>query len=113
MADILRASDVFVLSSRWEGNPMSVMEAMAAGLPVVSTGVGGVPELVQHGATGLLVPAGDAHALAEAMVQIGRKATLRAAMGEVARQTALERFDVRAMSGAYANLYTRLLRSHY
>jgi glycosyltransferase involved in cell wall biosynthesis len=60
VADILRASDVFVLSSRWEGNPLSVMEAMAAGLPVVSTGVGGVPELVREGETGLLVPSEDA-----------------------------------------------------
>jgi glycosyltransferase involved in cell wall biosynthesis len=50
--DILRASDVFVLSSDYEGNPLSVLEAMAAGLPVISTAVGGVPELVQHGATG-------------------------------------------------------------
>jgi glycosyltransferase involved in cell wall biosynthesis len=60
VADILRASDVFVLSSRWEGNPLSVLEAMAAGLPVVSTAVGGVPELVQEGVTGLLVPPNDA-----------------------------------------------------
>jgi glycosyltransferase involved in cell wall biosynthesis len=110
--DILRASDVFVLSSDYEGNPLSVLEAMAAGLPVVSTAVGGVPELVQHGATGLLVPAGDARALAEAITQLGRDADQRAAMGHAARQTALERFDVRAMSRAYAALYqqtTRLL----
>jgi glycosyltransferase involved in cell wall biosynthesis len=73
VADILRASDVFVLSSRWEGNPMSVMEAMAAGLPVVSTAVGGVPELVQEGATGLLVPPEDAGALAQCTAGVGRR----------------------------------------
>jgi glycosyltransferase involved in cell wall biosynthesis len=111
VADILRASDVFVLSSDYEGNPLSVLEAMAAGLPVVSTAVGGVPELVQHGATGLLVPAGDARALAEAMAQIGFDAPLRAAMGDIARQTALERFDVRVMSHAYAKFYLELLHS--
>ena len=110
--DILRASDVFVLSSDYEGNPLSVLEAMAAGLPVVSTAVGGVPELVQHGATGLLVPAGDARALAEAITQLGRDADQRAAMGHAARQTALERFDVRAMSRAYAALYLQLLHAH-
>jgi glycosyltransferase involved in cell wall biosynthesis len=109
--DILRASDVFVLSSDYEGNPLSVLEAMAAGLPVVSTAVGGVPELVQHGATGLLVPAGDARALAEAMAQIGFDAPLRAAMGDIARQTALERFDVRVMSHAYAKFCLELLHS--
>ena len=110
--DILRASDVFVLSSDYEGNPLSVLEAMATGLPVVSTAVGGVPELVQHGATGLLVPAGDARALAEAITQLGRDADQRAAMGHAARQTALERFDVRAMSRAYAALYQQLLHAH-
>jgi len=111
VADILGASDVFLLSSDYEGNPLSVLEAMAAGLPVVSTAVGGVPELVQHGATGLLVPAGDARALAEAMAQIGFDAPLRAAMGDIARQTALERFDVRVMSHAYAKFYLELLHS--
>ena len=109
--NILRASDVFVLSSDYEGNPLSVLEAMATGLPVVSTAVGGVPELVQDGATGLLVPAGDAHALAEAMTQIGRDAPLRAAIGNAARQTALQRFDVRVMSRAYAALYQQLLHA--
>jgi glycosyltransferase involved in cell wall biosynthesis len=108
---ILNASDLFVLSSRWEGNPMSVMEAMAAGLPVVSTAVGGVPELVQDGATGLLVTAGDAHALAEAIVQMGRDPMRRAVMGDAARQTALQRFDVRVMSRAYAALYQQLLHA--
>jgi len=109
--DILRASDVFVLSSDYEGNPLSVLEAMAAGLPVISTAVGGVPELVQDGATGLLVPAGDAHALAEAIVQMGRDPMRRAIMGDAARQTALQRFDVRVMSRAYAALYQQLLHA--
>jgi glycosyltransferase involved in cell wall biosynthesis len=109
--DILRASDVFVLSSDYEGNPLSVLEAMAAGLPVISTAVGGVPELVQDGATGLLVPAGDAHALAEAIVQMGRDPMRRAVMGDAARQTALQRFDVRVMSRAYAALYQQLLHA--
>jgi glycosyltransferase involved in cell wall biosynthesis len=109
--DILRASDVFVLSSDYEGNPLSVLEAMAAGLPVISTAVGGVPELVQHGATGLLVPAGDACSLAEAIAQLGCDPARRAAMGNAARQTARQRFDVRVMSLAYATLYQQLLCS--
>jgi len=100
-----------VLSSDYEGNPLSVLEAMAAGLPVISTAVGGVPELVQDGATGLLVTAGDAHALAEAIVQMGRDPMRRAVMGDAARQTALQRFDVRVMSRAYAALYQQLLHA--
>lgn len=56
VAELLRAADLFVLGSRWEGTPLAVMEAMAAGLPVVATAVGGVPALVEDGVTGVLVP---------------------------------------------------------
>jgi glycosyltransferase involved in cell wall biosynthesis len=109
VADILRASDVFVLSSRWEGNPMSVMEAMAAGLPVVSTAVGGVPELVQEGVTGLLVPSEDAGALARALQALVDDPTRRAAMGDAARQHAVARFDIRHTVRGYEQLYEKLL----
>jgi len=110
VADILRASDVFVLSSRWEGNPMSVMEAMAAGLPVVSTAVGGVPELVQEGVTGRLVPSEDAGALAQAMQALVDDPARRQAMGAAARQHAVARFDIRHTVRGYEQLYESLLR---
>jgi glycosyltransferase involved in cell wall biosynthesis len=109
VADILRASDVFVLSSRWEGNSLSVMEAMAAGLPVVSTAVGGVPELVQEGATGLLVPSEDAGALAQAMQALVDDPVRRQAMGAAARQHAVAHFDIRHTVRMYEELYERLL----
>ncbi len=107
--DVLRASDIFVLSSDYEGNPLSVMEAMAAGLPVVSTAVGGVPELVTHGMSGLLTPAGDANALTEAMLKLGCDETLRTAMGRAAYETARAKFDVQTMSHAYARFYLKVL----
>ena len=110
VADILRASDVFVLSSRWEGNPMSVMEAMAAGLPVVSTAVGGVPELVQEGATGLLVPSEDTGALACALQALVDDPARRQAMGAAARQHAIAHFDIRHTVRGYEQLYESLLR---
>jgi glycosyltransferase involved in cell wall biosynthesis len=110
VADILRASDVFVLSSRWEGNPMSVMEAMAAGLPVVSTAVGGVPELVREGVTGLLVPSEDAGALAQAMQALVDDPVRRQAMGAAARQHAVAHFDIRHTVRMYEELYESLLR---
>ena len=106
---ILNASDLFVLSSRWEGNPMSVMEALAAGLPVVSTAVGGVPKLVQEGATGLLVPSEDAGALAQAMQALVDDPVRRQAMGEAARQHAVAHFDIRHTVRGYEQLYERLL----
>jgi len=109
VADILRASDVFVLSSRWEGNPMSVMEAMAAGLPVVSTAVGGVPELVQEGVTGLLVPSEDAGALACALQALVDDPARRQVMGAAARQHAIAHFDIRHTVRMYEELYERLL----
>lgn len=65
-----RDADVFVLSSRWEGCPNVILEAMAYGLPVVATNVGGVPELVKDGETGILVPAENPAALADALRQI-------------------------------------------
>ena len=109
--EILNASDIFVLSSRWEGNPMSVMEAMAAGLPVVATEVGGVPELVLHGATGLLVPNEDEQALSQALHTLIAEPDLRATMAVQARQVALERFDARQMTRAYESLYESILAS--
>ena len=109
VADILRASDVFVLSSRVEGNLMSVMEAMAAGLPVVSTAVGGVPELVREGVTGLLVPSEDAGALAQAMQALVDDPVRRQAMGAAARQHAVAHFDIRHTVRGYEQLYETLL----
>ncbi|MCS7208466.1 MAG: glycosyltransferase [Fimbriimonadales bacterium] len=107
--ELLNASDIFVLSSRWEGNPMSVMEAMAAGLPVVATAVGGVPELVDDGVSGLLVSSEDVAAFAHALQTLVDNPDLRAAMGSKARQVAQERFDARVMTHAYESLYETIL----
>ncbi|MEJ5384107.1 MAG: glycosyltransferase [Fimbriimonadales bacterium] len=112
VADILNASDAFVLSSRVEGNPLSVMEAMAAGLPVVSTAVGGVPELVQHGETGLLVPSEDRDALAGALQTMVDSPARRQTMGAAARQHAMEHFDIRLTVRGYEQLYTHLLEKN-
>jgi glycosyltransferase involved in cell wall biosynthesis len=68
--DVLAASDLFALTSLQEGMPLAILEAMSAGCPVVATEVGGIPEVVRDGITGLLVPPGDADALAEAILKI-------------------------------------------
>ena len=108
--DLLRAADVFVFPSRWEGNPLSVMEAMAAGLPVVATAVGGVPELVEDGVSGILVPNEDCDALVQAMLQMVQHPDLRAQMAHAARCRAEERFDMRHTVAAYESLYESILQ---
>lgn len=105
IADILNGSDIFALSSHWEGTPMAIMEAMASGLPVVSTAVGGVPELVQHGRTGLLTPSNDEYALRDALQQLTAQPELRQQMGACARQYAMERFDIHQTVQQYEALY--------
>ncbi len=81
IAELLAACDIFALAADWEGSPMAVIEAMASGLPVAATAVGGVPELVEHGATGLLTAPGDTAALAQSLAALARDAKLRAEFG--------------------------------
>src|SRR6266568_84984 len=89
---VLAAADVFVLGSLWEGHPLSVMEAMAAGKPVVATAVGCVPELVSD-RTGRLVVPGDTSILEAAMFDLANDLPLARAKGAAAARTARERFD--------------------
>lgn len=107
--DILGAMDVFVLSSDYEGNPLSVMEAMAAGLPIVSTSVGGVKDLLEHGNQGFLVLPGDAHSLSKAMKSLMADREARQSMGAAAMRRAKESFDVSTMVRAYEKLYEDLV----
>jgi glycosyltransferase involved in cell wall biosynthesis len=104
---LLHASDVFVLSSLWEGNPLSVMEAMAAGRPVVATSVGCVPELVFDG-TGLLVAPGDVAALSTAMLRLARDPSLARRMGAAAARRAHEHFNISVTARKYEQLYREL-----
>jgi len=105
----LAASDVFVLSSNWEGNPLAVMEAMAGGLPVIGTAVGGVPELVESGRQGMLVAAGDEGAFTNAMRTLLENPERRAAMAIAARARAMVAFDVEQMVRGYAAIYKAAL----
>ena len=107
--DALGAMDVFVLSSDFEGNPLSVMEAMASGLPIVSTAAGGVPDLFENGNQGLLVSTGDCQALSKSMTFLLRNQDARYAMGLAASRRARERFDVSTMVQAYEEMYEQLL----
>jgi glycosyltransferase involved in cell wall biosynthesis len=90
---VLAGSDIFCLPSHFEGLPMSVIEAMLTGLPVVATDVSGPREQVVAGKTGLLVPPGKVEPLAAALNQLSADAPLRARMGEAGRARALELYD--------------------
>ena len=90
---LLAAADIFTLPSRFEGLPMSVIEAMLTGLPVVATNVRGPAEQVIDGTTGLSVPVGNAVALGTALGRLVRDPTLRAAMGDAGRHRALDCYD--------------------
>jgi glycosyltransferase involved in cell wall biosynthesis len=107
--EILAALDLFVLPSRWEGLPLAVLEAMAARLPVVATAVGGVPEVVVDGLTGLLVPPGDPPALAGALLSLARDAGRRRAMGQAGYERVREHFAMAQMARAMERLYEELL----
>lgn len=109
VGQILAGADVFVLSSRSEGMPMSALEAMAAGLPVVATAVGGVPELVLEGETGFLVPTGDAPALGHALERLLNDTDLRRRLGDAGRRRAETTFALRDWQAAHLELYRELL----
>jgi glycosyltransferase involved in cell wall biosynthesis len=107
--ELLAGSDALVLSSRSEGLPLSVLEAMAIGLPVVASAVGGIPELVTDGETGFLVAPGDPDALADRLSRLIADPELRRRMGDAGRLRVRERFDLPAMQRAHVELYERLL----
>ncbi|CAN5762239.1 glycosyltransferase family 4 protein [soil metagenome] len=108
-ARYLAALDVFVLPSLWEALPVAPIEALACGVPVVATSVGGVPEVVDDGATGLLVEPGRPEALAEALEALLRDPDRRRAMGKEGRRVAAERFDVETMVRATEAVYAEVL----
>ena len=109
-ATLYAAMDVFVLPSRWEGLSLALVEAMGAGRAVVAADVGGNPEVVRDGRTGLLVPPGDADALAAALGTLAADRDLRAAFGDAAAADARARFSIDQHVARLAALYRQGLQ---
>jgi glycosyltransferase involved in cell wall biosynthesis len=103
---LMPAFDVFALSSKSEGLPLVVPEAMAVGLPIVTTAVGGLPSVVDEGKTGMLVPVEEL-ALSAALAKLAAHRELATTMGHAAREAALERYSADRMVDAYLDLYAR------
>ncbi|MCM0020965.1 MAG: glycosyltransferase [Tagaea sp.] len=106
--DLLAAADVFALASHEEGFPNAVLEAMASGLPVVATRAGGIPEAVDDGKTGVLVPIRAPSELGAALARLIADPAARRAMGEAGRARVAAEFALDACAGAYARLYRSL-----
>jgi glycosyltransferase involved in cell wall biosynthesis len=102
---VLARAQLFVLSSVSEGMSLTLLEAMATGLAVVATNVGGNPEVVVDGETGLLVPPRDPAALAAALLRLRREPGERARLGRAGRERVERHFDVRRMVASYEDLY--------
>jgi glycosyltransferase involved in cell wall biosynthesis len=110
MPGLYRRADVFCLPSWWEAMPLTVLEAMAAGLPVVATPVGDIARMVEDGVTGRLVAPHRPEALADALEPLLRDVDLRRAMGRAARRSVSDHFDLGSTAAALDTLYREMLR---
>jgi glycosyltransferase involved in cell wall biosynthesis len=111
MDEFLSMIDLYVLPSLFEGLPMSLLEAMQAGKPVVAAAVDGVPEVIASGEEGLLVPPGDIPSLAEAIGSLIRDSRKRERMALAGKKAVADRFSSRGMAEQYAVLYRELMES--
>nr|MBF6591510.1 glycosyltransferase family 4 protein [Ktedonobacterales bacterium] len=105
----LQAADLFVLASEREGLSNALLEAMSAGLACVATSVGGTPEIVEDGRTGVLVPAGDVERLAEALTRVLEDEALRTRLGHAARDAVVQRYSLRSVAERLRAVYESVL----
>lgn len=105
---LLQRADLFVLASRAEGLPLVVLEAMACGIPVVATAVDGIPEVVEHERTGLLVSSEDAQGIAEAILRLQQDAPLRQRLGEAGRARVVRDYSWSVVARRYLHTFENL-----
>ena len=110
--EILKASDIFVMPSHYEGTPIALLEAAALGKPIIASDTGGIPELVQSGEEALLVPPGDPETLARSLIRISKESDLARQISQNAQQHIQDHFSleiqVRSTSDAYRKAWEKL-----
>lgn len=106
-AELLGCADLFLFPSLAEGMPNAVLEAAAAGLPIVATSVGGIPEIIENGLNGILVPPGDSQALADASLRLLSNHELSSQLGRAAQATIQAKFGFDKLADALTGLYGR------
>jgi len=109
VARYYQASDIYLHAARADTFPLTVLEALACGLPVIGTAVGGIPEQVQDGVSGFLIPPADVSAMAARIEQLAADSTLRQRLGEQALQSARDRFDARRFTQDYLRWFADVL----
>lgn len=105
---LLRMCDVFVMSSRWEGSPLALREAMEAGVPIVATNVGGIPDMVEDGVSALLVPGEDSRKLASAISRIASDSDLRTRLADGSAKAARGLPSAEEIAAAVGDLYEEI-----
>ncbi len=110
MPAVIAAFDIYVLPSLWEGLPLALLEALAAGRPIVATAVGGSPEVVDHGINGFVIPPRDSTAMAERLLTLISDPDLRRQMAQVNRARFAEQFSLAAMVERHQELYAEVCR---
>jgi glycosyltransferase involved in cell wall biosynthesis len=109
---LLPGANAFVLSSKREGFPMSILEAMAAGLPVIATRVGGIPEVIKDGQNGILVPPQDRNSLANAICRVLDDSEFATNLASRARTTVEENYSIQAVTEAYTKIYLSIFQKN-
>ncbi len=111
VATLLRSFDIFALSSVTEGLSLTLLEAMASGIPIVATDVGGNSEVVVHGKTGFIVPAQSPEAFADKLLLLSKDSKLRVQMGNAGRKRVEEKFNIRITAKRYEALYHEIINT--
>ncbi len=109
IAELLRVMDAFILCSKSEGHPVTLLEAMASGRAVVATAVGGVKEVIRHGQNGLMVESGDVRGLTDAVLSIIESPDFAHFLGSNAMKAVVEKYSAKAMIKEYEKVYARVL----